>query len=105
MFHRFIKLIIVALLVACSIWRFYEGELGNGIFLIIISIIPLFLYFKNEFILLAFLKLRKQDFAGAKVWLDKIRNPETALVRKQQGYHKQTFINRRSFLKKRLNWV
>ena len=50
MFHRFIKLIIVALLVACSIWRFYEGELGNGIFLIIISIIPLFLYFKNEFI-------------------------------------------------------
>ena len=50
MFHRFIKLIIVALLVACSIWRFYEGEIGNGIFLIIISIIPLFLYFKNEFI-------------------------------------------------------
>lgn len=87
MFHRFIKLIIVALLVASSIWRFYEGEIGNGIFLIIISIIPLFLYFKNEFILLAFLKLRKQDFAGAKVWLDKIRNPETALVRKQQGYY------------------
>ena len=86
MFHRFIKLIIVALLVACSIWRFYEGDIGDGIFLIIISIIPLFLYFKNEFILLAFLKLRKQDFAGAKVWLDKIRNPETALVRKQQGY-------------------
>ncbi len=35
---------------------------------------------------MAFLKLRKQDFAGAKNWLDKIKNPETALVQKQQGY-------------------
>ncbi len=24
---------------------------------------------------------------GAKTWLDKIKNPETALVRKQQGYY------------------
>ena len=37
-------------------------------------------------ILLAFLKLRKQDFPGAKKWLDKIKNPEGALVKKQQGY-------------------
>ena len=37
-------------------------------------------------ILLAFLKLRKQDFPGAKMWLDKIKNPEGALVKKQQGY-------------------
>jgi len=45
------------------------------------------LYFKNELILLSFLKLRKQNFDGAKRWLDKIRNPETALVKKQQGYY------------------
>ena len=63
------------------------GNTGNGIFLIILSIIPIFLYFKNEFILLAFLKLRKQDFSGATAWLAKIKNPETALVRKQQGYY------------------
>ena len=37
-------------------------------------------------ILLAFFKLRKQDFDGAKKWLDKIKNPESALIRKQQGY-------------------
>ena len=42
--------------------------------------------FKNEFILLAFLKLRKQDFPGAQKWLAHIKSPETALVRKQQGY-------------------
>ena len=40
----------------------------------------------NEFILLAFLKLRKQDFPGAQKWLAHIKNPEAALVKKQQGY-------------------
>lgn len=87
MFHRNIKLVIAGLLIITGIWRFTESEIGNGIFLILLSIIPIFLYFKNEYILLAFLKLRKQDFAGAKNWLDKIKNPETALVQKQQGYY------------------
>jgi hypothetical protein len=87
MFHRNIKLILVALILAASVWQFTESNIGNGIFLIILSLIPLFLYFKNEYILMAFLKLRKQDFAGAKSWLDRISNPETALVRKQQGYY------------------
>jgi hypothetical protein len=87
MFHRNIKLILVALILATAVWQFTESNIGNGIFLIILSLIPLFLYFKNEYILMAFLKLRKQDFAGAKSWLDRISNPETALVRKQQGYY------------------
>lgn len=38
-------------------------------------------------ILLAFMRLRKQDFPGASKWLDKISNPDTALVTKQQGYY------------------
>jgi len=87
MFHRNIKLVIAALLIITGIWQFTESNIGNGIFLILLSIIPVFLYFKNEFILLAFLKLRSQDFPGAKKWLDKIANPETALVQKQQGYY------------------
>ena len=87
MFHKNIKLIIAALIVVASVLQFSEGYIGNGIFLLLLTTIPIFLYFKNEFILLAFLKLRKQDFPGAKVWLDKIKNPETALVRKQQGYY------------------
>jgi hypothetical protein len=69
-----------------GIWQFTDGEIGNGIFLVFLTIFPIFLYFKNEFILLAFLKLRKQDFPGAQKWLSRITNPETALVRKQQGY-------------------
>lgn len=87
MFHKNIKLILVAAILAIAVWQFSESNIGNGIFLIILSLVPLFLYFKNEYILLAFLKLRKQDFAGAKRWLDRITNPETALVRKQQGYY------------------
>ena len=88
MFHRNIKLIIAGLMVTFAIYLFTQGgNTGNGIFLIILSIIPIFLYFKNEFILLAFLKLRKQDFVGATAWLAKIKNPDTALVQKQQGYY------------------
>lgn len=86
MFHRNIKLIITGLVILTGIWQFTESNIGNGIFVILLSAIPIFLYFKNEFILLAFLKLRKQDFEGAKKWLAYIKNPETALVRKQQGY-------------------
>jgi tetratricopeptide (TPR) repeat protein len=74
-------------LIALGIWQFTENNIGNGIFLILLTFFPIFLYFKNEFILLAFLRLRKQDFVGAKRWLDKIKNPEGALVKKQQGYY------------------
>ena len=87
MFHKNIKLIIAGLIVFSSVWQFSEGNIGNGIFLFLLTAIPFFLYYKNEYILLAFLKLRKQDFNGAQNWLAKIKNPQTALVRKQQGYY------------------
>ncbi|MBC5864602.1 DUF2892 domain-containing protein [Flavobacterium turcicum] len=86
MFHKNIKFIIAGLIIAAGIWQFTESNIGNGIFLLVLSAIPIFLYFRNEFILLAFLKLRKQDFEGAKKWLSHIKNPETALIQKQQGY-------------------
>jgi hypothetical protein len=87
MFHRNIKLVIAGLILITAVWQFTESNIGNGIFLIILALIPVFLYFKNEFILLAFLQLRKQNFPGAQKWLSKITNPDTALVQKQQGYY------------------
>ena len=87
MFHRNIKLVIAGLMLVLAIWQFTESNIGNGIFVLFLTIIPVFLYFKNELILLAFLQLRKQNFDGAKKWLSKIKNPETALVLKQQGYY------------------
>ena len=38
-------------------------------------------------ILMDFLRLRKQEFPGAKKWLDRIKDPATALITKQQGYY------------------
>lgn len=87
MFHKVIKLVLAVLVFGLAIWQFTENNIGNGIMYILLSGIFIFLYYKNEIILLAFLRLRKQDFAGAKKWLDKIKNPEASLVTKQQGYY------------------
>lgn len=86
MYNKNIKLIVAASIVAFAIYQFTEGNIGNGIFLLLIAAIFIFFYFKNELIILAFLQLRKQNFEGAKKYLDKITNPESALVKKQQGY-------------------
>lgn len=87
MFNKNIKLFIAILIIAYAVYEFYEGFIGNGIMWILLAGIFVFLYFKNEFILLAFLRLRKQDLAGADKWLNKIKNPAAALTTKQQGYY------------------
>jgi tetratricopeptide (TPR) repeat protein len=87
MFNKIFKLIIAGLLIAYAGYQFWDGEIGNGIFLILLSLIFIFLYFRNEMILLAFLRMRKQDLIGTQKWLNKISNPEAALTTKQQGYY------------------
>lgn len=87
MFNKNLKLVLTALILIVAVWQFTEGNIGNGIFLVLLSLIFVFLYFKNEMILLAFLKLRKQDFDGANKYLDMIKDPHTALVPKQEGYY------------------
>jgi tetratricopeptide (TPR) repeat protein len=87
MYPKYIKLILATLTLIYSIFQFFENNIGNGIALIFLMIIFIFLYFKNEIILLAFLRLRKQDFDGTEKWLNKIKNPESALTKKQVGYY------------------
>ncbi len=87
MFHKNIKLALAALIVITAAWQFTESNIGNGIFLLLLAGLVILSYFKNEYIIMAFLQLRKQNFDGATKWLDKIKNPEGALVRKQQGYY------------------
>ncbi|GMN04812.1 membrane protein [Croceitalea sp. MTPC5] len=87
MFNKNIKLILAFLIIAYAVYQFIEGYIGNGIFLILLSLIFIFLYFRNEIILLAFLRMRKQDMVGTEKWLGKIKNPDAALVKKQQGYY------------------
>ena len=87
MFNKYIKLVLAALLIGYAGYQFVEGNIGNGIFIILLSLVFIFLYFRNELILLAFLRMRKQDLEGTQKWLEKIKNPESALTQKQQGYY------------------
>jgi len=87
MFNKNIKLILAVLVLGVAVWQFTEGAIGNGIMYILLASMFVFLYFKNEIILLSFLRLRKQDFPGAQKWLLKIKNPAGALTKKQHGYY------------------
>ena len=87
MFPKIIKLILAALSLGFAGYQFFDNYIGNGIFLILLAGMFILLYYKNEIIFLAFLRLRKQDFEGTLKWLDRINNPEQNLVRKQQGYY------------------
>ncbi len=64
MFPKLIKLILAGASIAYAIYQFTEDYIGNGIFLLFIAAMFVLLYFKNELIFLAFLRLRKQDFEG-----------------------------------------
>jgi len=87
MLNKNIKLALFILSVGYAIYQFTETYVGNGIMFLLIGLVFLFLYFRNEYILLAFFKLRKQDFAGTEKWLNKISNPPAALTKKQHGYY------------------
>ena len=86
MFNKYIKLVIAAAIQVWAVFEFTDKHIGNGISLILLAGVFVFFYFKNEFLLLAFLRLRKQDFPGAQKWLNYIKNPSSALVKKQEGY-------------------
>jgi hypothetical protein len=86
---------LFGLIIATGIWQFTESNIGNEFSSLLVLCYPIFLYFKNEFILLAFLKLRKQDFEGAKKWLAYIKT-ETALVQNTRIFnylHQYAFAN------------
>ncbi len=113
MFNKSIKLVLATIILAYAIYQFTEGFIGNGIMFVMLSLVFVFLYYKNEFIIMAFLRLRKQDFPGASKWLNRIKNPAAALTRKQRGYYNflkgimvsQTNINEaEKFFKNALNY-
>ncbi len=87
MFNKYIKLVIAGTIVIWSVFQFVDGNIMNGISIVLLAGIFVLFYFKNEFILLAFLQLRKQNFAGASKWLSYIKNPSSALIQKQEGYY------------------
>lgn len=86
MINKNIKIVVIVALLATAIWQFTENNIGNGIFLLLLMLIIVLIYFKNEMLIMTLFKFRKQDMEGAKKILDKI-NPDTALIKNQQGYY------------------
>ncbi len=87
MIRKYIRLAIAVAVFGTAIWQFTEGEIGNGIFLILLSGIPLLFHFRNERILLALWYVRKQDFAKAEKQLSAIGYPEKTLLKGQLAYY------------------
>ncbi len=84
--NKYIKFVIAALMIAAGIYLMMNRNIGWGIVVVILSALPILLFYKNEFILAAFWYLRKQNMEKAALWLRKITNFETQLHRSQYGY-------------------
>ena len=87
MFNKNIKLVLASLITLWAIYQFSLVNIMNVISILFLAGLFILLYFKNEFILLSFLQLRKQNFPGAQKWLSYIKNPSAALTTKQEGYY------------------
>lgn len=85
--NKYIKLVIAAAIIALGVYFMFNRQIALGIFIVLLSALPIALFLRNEYILLAFWKLRKQDLPGARKWLDKITNIKSQLIRKQYGYY------------------
>ena len=84
--NKYIKFVIAALMIAAGIYLMMNRNIGWGIVVVLLSSIPVLLFFKNEFILTAFWYLRKQNMEKATKWLSKITNFKSQLHRSQYGY-------------------
>jgi len=85
--NKYLKLILAAILIGGAVYLMSEREYGWGFVLIFLSLIPVLLFFRNEFILISFWHMRKQNIEKAKIWLNKITNYKSQLIRKQWGYY------------------
>ena len=76
MFNKYIKIVLAIVVFALSIQQFVDGAVGstgNGIMLILLSLLFVLLYFRNEFLILAFFQLRKQNLVGEKYFRTAIK--------------------------------
>ena len=85
--NKYIKLVIAGLIIALGVYMmFFTRETGWGIVVTLLAAIPIFLFFKNEFILLSFWFMRKQNTVKAAHWLTYIKNYPSQLHKSQYGY-------------------
>ena len=84
--NKYIKFLIAGLFIALGIYLMMNRQIGWGIVLVFLSLSPILLFFKNEYILLSFWQMRKQNFERAAQWLAYIKNYKSQLHSSQYGY-------------------
>ncbi|MDD4819564.1 MAG: DUF2892 domain-containing protein [Flavobacteriales bacterium] len=85
MISRIIRISVMVALICVSVWQFFEGNIGNGIFCILLMLIVLFTYFKNEWMIMTMFAMRKNNLDKAKKYLSRIKDPDHALVRRERA--------------------
>lgn len=112
MLSKIIRLSLAGLTLAWAIWQFVEGNIGNGILIVLLSGLFVLSYFRNERILIAFWFIRKNNFERAKKVLSGIKSPDKSLTKGQRAYfyflnglmEAQSNMNKsESFMRKALN--
>ncbi|WP_185866055.1 hypothetical protein [Blattabacterium cuenoti] len=84
---KYSKVILFFLIFLVSIFLFFQKNYFCGSLLFLLSLVPIFFLFRNEFLLLAFLKIRKKDMKGLKKYLGYIKNPKLQLTKNQISYY------------------
>jgi len=87
MLNKIIRLALTAAILTFAVLQFIDGNIGNGIMLVLLSSLVLFTYFRNENILLALWHLRKNNMDKAERSLMRIKNPDASLVKGQRAYY------------------
>ena len=86
MLNKIIKIVLTAGLLAWSVFQFIEGNIGNGILLVLLVALVVLLIFRHEMLLIAFWFVRKGDMEKAEKYLDMIKQPQH-LIRAQEAYY------------------
>ncbi len=85
--NKAIKLVAGLALIGLATYFYIDGQASAGTLALLGGLVAFFFYFINEYIALAFLRLRKQDIAGAQKWMNKITNPKAQIRPGQRGYY------------------
>lgn len=84
--NKILRLVLAGIVLALAVWLFVDGQIGNGILVVLLSGLIVFSYFRNENILISFWHMRKNNFDKAEKSLNRIKNPEKTLIKSQQAY-------------------
>jgi len=81
---RIIKALIAAASLAWSIYHFSQGNIGSGIFILLLTALLTFLIFRSIRLIMAFISLRRQKVEQSQKWISRV-NPEK-IFPKSAGY-------------------